>query len=308
MENPPIDPNVLAALKALNGGGGRKPIVVSNPNDPRLKAYRDSLALHNNSVLSNNLFKKGLTKNQGLDLADKQYEEDSKPNSPYNRLTRLNKKEPTTTRQGKPLLYTDTKEIGSFNEVYKKPEQPVILQRNNGNLRPDGTPKGKGFFGEIKRPDGKVSTELSISSGDIIPGKEVLIPTMVPTLTNAEVSYLLSGKYNPKARQGMDDVISRKAIDFARKRAANKQPFFATPQEEGRAVPFVPPPPDLLQPRQAPMNIAPSWAAPAPNVASAPMAQPAQGMNPIWGPGPRYSIKDEGVKQMLRAIQNIKRK
>jgi hypothetical protein len=192
--------------------------------------------------------------------------------------------------------------------IYKKPEQPVILQRNNGNLRLDGTPKGKGFFGEIKRPDGKVSTELSISSEDVVQGKEVLIPTMVPTLTNAEVSYLLSGKYNPQARQGIDDVISRKAIDFARKRAANKQPFFATPQEEGKAVPFVPPPPDMLQTRQAPMNVAPSWTAPAPNVAPAPMAKPTQGMNPIWGPGPRYSIKDEGVKQMLRAIQNIKRK
>jgi hypothetical protein len=31
-------------------GGTRKPIYTSNPNDPRLKAYNDSLALYNNSL------------------------------------------------------------------------------------------------------------------------------------------------------------------------------------------------------------------------------------------------------------------
>jgi hypothetical protein len=29
--------------------------------------------------------------------------------------------------------------------------------------RPDGSKKGRGYFGEIKRPDGAVSTELSVS-------------------------------------------------------------------------------------------------------------------------------------------------
>jgi hypothetical protein len=128
-----------------------------------------------------------------------------------------------------------------------KAKKNIAPPRNNGNTRPDGTKKGKGFLGEIKRPDGKVSTELSI--GVNIDGKEVLIPTMVPSLTKEEITHLTSGKYNPQARKGIDDVISRKAIDFARQRAAKKQPFFATPEEEGKFKIEATPVPEPLAPR-----------------------------------------------------------
>jgi hypothetical protein len=36
--------------------------------------------------------------------------------------------------------------------------------------RPDGSAKGGGYFGELKRPDGGVSTEISVGVG--IDGKE----------------------------------------------------------------------------------------------------------------------------------------
>jgi hypothetical protein len=105
-------------------------------------------------------------------------------------------------------------------------------------VRENGTVKGKGFLGMLpsKNPEGEksVSSELSIGSGDVIPGKEVLIPTMVPTLNLRELQHLLDGRYNPQARTGIDDVISKKAIDFARERAASKKPFFALPEEEGK--------------------------------------------------------------------------
>ena len=105
-------------------------------------------------------------------------------------------------------------------------------------VRQDGTVKGKGFLGMLpsKTPEGQnsVSSELSITSGDVLPGKEVLIPTMVPTLNVREVQHLLGGKYNPQSRTGIDDAISIKAIDFARQRAASKKPFFALPEEEGK--------------------------------------------------------------------------
>jgi hypothetical protein len=61
---------------------------------------------------------------------------------------------------------------------------------NYGN-RTDGTPKGKGFMGELKRPDGGISTELSI--GVNIDGKETEIPSLVPTLTKTETDHLLAG-------------------------------------------------------------------------------------------------------------------
>lgn len=61
----------------------------------------------------------------------------------------------------------------------------------NYGVRADGTPKGSGFLGELKRPDGGVSTELSI--GVEFDGKEREIPALVPTLTKGEIDHLLSG-------------------------------------------------------------------------------------------------------------------
>jgi hypothetical protein len=85
------------------------------------------------------------------------------------------------------------------------------------SIRNDGTKKGNGFLGVLTRPDGKVSTEISV--GVNIGGKEMEIPTLVPTLTKAEVSYLLSGKDPTKA-------IVQKAVDHAEKRIkAGKSPF-----------------------------------------------------------------------------------
>ena len=84
--------------------------------------------------------------------------------------------------------------------------------------RPDGTPKGRGFFGELKRPDGQVSTELSVSVD--LDGKKVLIPLLVPTLDKSEVDHLLSGK---KWTQGILD----KAVNFATSRMGDGRSPFA---------------------------------------------------------------------------------
>ena len=56
--------------------------------------------------------------------------------------------------------------------------------------RLDGTTKEDGFFGRLPHISGGVSTELSI--GAEINGEEVLIPSLVPTLTKAEVMSLLT--------------------------------------------------------------------------------------------------------------------
>jgi len=96
-------------------------------------------------------------------------------------------------------------------------------------LREDGTPKGMGYFGPIKRPDGKVSTELSI--GVNIDGKETLIPTLVPTLTADQRDYLINFEGRP---QDLDPAIVDIAVAHARERiAAGKSPF-AQPGEQTR--------------------------------------------------------------------------
>ena len=105
-----------------------------------------------------------------------------------------------------------------------------VLKTQFYGRRPDGTPKGKGFFGELPRPDKGVSTEISI--GVPIGGKETLIPSMVPTLNKAELDELLSlpeGKIPSLA-------IRRKAQAHAEERMKKGLPPFASTDEEGQST------------------------------------------------------------------------
>jgi hypothetical protein len=83
--------------------------------------------------------------------------------------------------------------------------------------REDGAPKGLGFFGALPSADGASVTELSIDSE--IDGKEVLMPSVVPTLAREEIAHLLSGG-------DVTREIAMKAAQHARERmAAGKSPF-----------------------------------------------------------------------------------
>jgi len=102
---------------------------------------------------------------------------------------------------------------------------PNMRQDAPFGYRPDGTPKGRGFFGALKRPDGGVMTEYSI--GVNIDGRDLEIPTLVPTLTKSERDLLLrlpDGELPPRS-------IQDKAIQFARKRLSEGKPVFAEPNE-----------------------------------------------------------------------------
>jgi hypothetical protein len=91
--------------------------------------------------------------------------------------------------------------------------------------RPDGAPKGKGFFGELKRPDGNVSTEISVGVG--INGKEMEIPLIVPSLNKKELDYLLKTDVESKSFfQNMPPSIMDKAYEHATPRLKIvKSPF-----------------------------------------------------------------------------------
>lgn len=91
--------------------------------------------------------------------------------------------------------------------------------------REDGTPKEIGYFGEIARPDGGMSSELSIRTG--FDGRERLIPSLVPTLSRQEIRGLAD---NPEdfaiGNTPMAHSIRRKAVEHARGRyAIGKSPF-----------------------------------------------------------------------------------
>ena len=87
--------------------------------------------------------------------------------------------------------------------------------------RHGGGPKGVGWLGELKRPDGGIMTEYTI--GIPINGVEMEIPSIVPTLTQEELDSLLKMKEGDK----MSETIMKKAKDHAVKRIKQGySPFF----------------------------------------------------------------------------------
>ena len=69
-------------------------------------------------------------------------------------------------------------------------------------LRPDGTRKGEGYFGVLQRPDGRVSTELSINESENPllfneDGSRILYPALVPGLTQEELEWALAQPNRP---------------------------------------------------------------------------------------------------------------
>lgn len=77
--------------------------------------------------------------------------------------------------------------------------------------RPDGTEKGSGWLGELKMKDGSGMIMTEYSMGVEIDGKEVLIPSIVPTLNEKEIDHLLNGG-------DVTDSIVEKAVSHARDR------------------------------------------------------------------------------------------
>lgn len=89
-----------------------------------------------------------------------------------------------------------------------------------GNRR-GGSPKGQGWLGPLKRPDGKVSTEISI--GVNLDGKDMEIPLIVPTLTKEEIDLLLSIGESGNIPESIIDKAVQHAIQQL---SQGKSPFF----------------------------------------------------------------------------------
>lgn len=60
--------------------------------------------------------------------------------------------------------------------------------------RPDGTEKGDGYLGILTNAHGDSITEYSV--GINLDGEEIDVPTLVPTLTKAEVKAVLKATEN----------------------------------------------------------------------------------------------------------------
>jgi hypothetical protein len=131
------------------------------------------------------------------------------------------------------MLLEALRNTPEFQEVEQEELQeaiektPELLQSPEAQtpygLREDGTPKDVGFLGELKNSDGDVMTEYSI--GVNIDGKDIEIPTLVPTLTDKEKQLILdTGEITP--------AIEQKAVDHAMKRIKEgRSPFFDSSKE-----------------------------------------------------------------------------
>lgn len=123
-----------------------------------------------------------------------------------------------------PQLFNNKIDFQPLNNNTDLPEGFEIDNQNSDNAilngfgkRVDGTNKGSGFLGVLKRPDGGVSTEISI--GVNINGKEMEIPTLVPTLNKDEIDSLLRGDKPSR------DIVN-KAIEHANKRLSEGKSVF----------------------------------------------------------------------------------
>lgn len=99
--------------------------------------------------------------------------------------------------------------------------------------RHDGSRKGNGYFGNLRVSDGVVATEVSIKAN--VDGKDMDIPSLVPTLTRGEVDTIL----HLKRGDTIPDEIKQKAIDFARQRMSQGKSPYASPEEspDQRTIP-----------------------------------------------------------------------
>jgi hypothetical protein len=101
------------------------------------------------------------------------------------------------------------------------------------NVRSDGSIKGEGWLGPLKRLDNPndVSSEISIG---VDWGKgEKLIPTMVPNLNKSELEYLLSTPEEElDSNPEMFAQIRKKAARHAMDREQKGLPYFAREGEQ----------------------------------------------------------------------------
>ncbi|HKR17728.1 lytic transglycosylase domain-containing protein [Rhizorhapis sp.] len=108
--------------------------------------------------------------------------------------------------------------------------------RSTWGNRADGSAKGTGWLGVIQRPDGGVSTEISV--GVNIDGKETEIPLLVPGLDQQEIAYLTKNnpdqQANPDFLRNMPPSIMQKAVQFARQRVAQGLSPFKQDGEGGQ--------------------------------------------------------------------------
>ncbi len=118
-------------------GGKLPPITVDNPNDPRLRAYNDSLLLNNYSNNVNNKLTSVYGKQNLIPYGDWEsiINNVAEPKKIKDAVKRLNNPKPI--KEVPYRVYTDTDEYPAKVKLFAKPVQPVVYQK------PEGKPQSK---------------------------------------------------------------------------------------------------------------------------------------------------------------------
>lgn len=121
-------------MKKQQGG----PIIVTDPNDPRLRAYNDSLTLYQDGLKDDEWLKNAPRVRPGVvdAYAWNNFEKGSKGHGDaYRRLTKLNKEEPSSLKNQVPFnmsFFSDgDSKLKTFYTRYNKPTQPVVLDKKS---------------------------------------------------------------------------------------------------------------------------------------------------------------------------------
>jgi len=165
----------------------RIPIIVNNPNDPRLKAYNDSLNLYNSGEDYYNRLKQMSFDTKGIGVSEenlKKARDENYKKYPWDKLN-MPVSNSKSGNKFQPLSKYDiyVSDIGNIeSNRYKKPVQPVIYQKPIQTAIP---PKPKTNFekriqnptNKIQNADGTVSTHKMMSFES--DGKFYAAPTIV---------------------------------------------------------------------------------------------------------------------------------
>lgn len=101
-----------------------------------------------------------------------------------------------------------------------------LTDKQNFGKRPDGSEKGLGYLGKIKRPDGSVMTE--VTSGFEINGKETDIPLITKYSTKEDLEYLKNADLQSKEFfNKMPNGLVERAIKHAMDRQKQGLPIYA---------------------------------------------------------------------------------
>lgn len=111
---------------------------------------------------------------------------------------------------------------GSFSRRNNRGQSLRDTESRPDLIRPDGTKKGTGFLGVLKNEKGQDVTEYSV--GVQIDGKEIDVPTLVPTLTDEEIQIVLKAS---ATGEQLPNSIIEKATRFAQQRLANGESQYA---------------------------------------------------------------------------------